>query len=161
MIYFDCAATSLMRPDCVKNAMVQALDSFGNPSRSAHSASLAATRAVTSCRIELARYFHISDPSSVIFTPNATFALNLAIQGLEGHIIATEADHNSVLRPIYKKGNYTFIPCYQDGDLLYDQFEEALRPDTCAVIMTHASNVTGQIYDNNEQALYDMMLRLL
>jgi cysteine desulfurase family protein len=147
VIYLDSAATSLMRPNCVKEAVIKALDSFGNPSRSAHSASLSATRTVTECRMELADLFHLENPSSVIFTPNATFSLNIAIQSLEGHIITTQADHNSTLRPIYRKGNYSILPCDSNGDLLYNQLAAYLKPDTCAIVMTHASNVTGTIYD--------------
>lgn len=147
MIYFDSAATSLLRPSCVKEAVVQALDTFGNPSRSAHKASLDATRVVTECRDLLAKYFHAPDPSHVIFTLNATHALNLVISSLTGHIIMTEADHNSVLRPVYQRGNYSILPCDATGNLQYHLLESLIKSDTTTVIMTHASNVTGNLYD--------------
>lgn len=148
MIYLDNAATTLKKPDCVKNAVVQAMDTLGNASRGAHAPALNALRVLMEARIALASFFGLNDnPMRVVFTPNATVALNIAISGIHGHIITTAADHNSVLRPIYRQGNYTVVPCDALGRISTEAIFSAFRPDTNAVVLTHASNVTGNVFD--------------
>lgn len=148
MIYLDNAATTLKKPDCVKQAVVQAMDTFGNASRGAHAPALDALRMLMEARIALASFFGLNDdPMRVIFTPNATAALNIAISGVRGHIVTTAADHNSVLRPVYRRGNYTIVPCDALGRISTDAISSAIRPDTGAVVLMHASNVTGNVFD--------------
>ena len=148
MIYLDNAATTLTKPDCVKKAVLRALDTFGNASRGAHTPALDALRMLMEARIALASLFGLSDdPMHVVFTPNATVALNIAIAGINGHIVSTAAEHNSVLRPIYRRGNYTIVPCDRLGCISIDAISSAIRPDTGAVVLTHASNVTGNVFD--------------
>lgn len=148
MIYLDNAATTLIKPDCVKKAVLQAMDTFGNASRGAHAPALDALRMLMEARIALASLFGASDdPMRVVFTPNATVALNIAIAGIKGHIVTTAADHNAVLRPIYRRDNYTIVPCDSKGRISLDAIASALRPDTGAVVLTHASNVTGNVFD--------------
>lgn len=148
MIYLDNAATSLQKPDCVKKAVLQAMDTFGNASRGAHAPALDALRMLMEARITLASFFGLNgDPMRVVFTPNATAALNIAISGIHGHIIATSADHNSVLRPVYRHGNYTIVPCDVLGRISPETISSALRPDTGAIVLMHSSNVTGNVFD--------------
>ena len=148
MIYLDNAATTLKKPDCVKKAILRAMDTFGNASRGAHTPALDALRMLMEARIALASLFGLSnDPMRVVFTPNATVALNIAIAGIKGHIITTAAEHNSVLRPIYRRENYTIVPCDILGCISTDAISSAIRPDTGAVVLTHASNVTGNVFD--------------
>lgn len=147
MIYLDNAATTLIKPDCVKKAVLHAMDSFGNASRGAHAPALDALRCLMETRMALASLFGINDPMRVIFTPNATGALNIAIAGIQGHIVTTAVEHNSVLRPIYRQDNYTIIPCDSKGCISTDDISSAIRPDTGAVVLTHASNVTGNVFD--------------
>jgi cysteine desulfurase family protein len=154
MLYFDNAATAHWRPESVYNAVHHAMKNFGNPSRAAHKNSLTADRTISNCRLALHHMFQNTSPEKVIFTNNATTALNIAIQTLEGHIITTEAEHNSVLRPIYKKNNYSILPCDHNGALNFDMLSSYLKADTCAIVMSHASNVTGTVYNLKEVGLF-------
>ncbi|WP_040412562.1 aminotransferase class V-fold PLP-dependent enzyme [Desulfosporosinus sp. OT] len=148
MIYLDNAATTLKKPLCVKEAVLQAMDTFGNASRGAHTPALDALRMMMEARIALASLFRLSgDPMRVVFTPNATAALNIAITGIKGHIVTTAAEHNSVLRPIYRRENYTIVPCDNLGCISIEAISSAIRPDTGAVVLAHASNVTGNVLD--------------
>lgn len=154
MIYFDNAATTLHKPPEVETAVCRALRQLGNAGRGAHMASLDASRSLYAVRERLADFFHCERPQCVAFTMNATESLNMAIQGLlepGDHIIATAADHNSVLRPCYMMEalgvSLTIIGCDRMGRLDYDQMESSIQPNTKAIIITHASNVTGNVYD--------------
>ena len=154
MIYFDNAATTMKKPDCVIDAMVDALKSFGNSGRGAHEASLDASRMIYETRERISDLVGLGAPEQVAFTCNSTESLNTVIQGLfsEGdHVITTVLEHNSVLRPLYlmeKRGvSLTILPCDEKGVLCYDRLEESIRPDTRAVVCTHASNLTGNRID--------------
>lgn len=154
MIYFDNAATTMVKPDCVIDAVAEALRSFGNSGRGAHNASLDASRLIYEARERISDLFHVGDPKQVAFTGNSTEALNIAIQGLlsEGdHVITTDLEHNSVLRPLYvmeKQGiSLTVIPCDEKGVLRYDMLEDRIQTNTKAIICTHASNLTGNKVD--------------
>lgn len=107
---------------------------------------------VQNTRELLCRLFKIEDPSRIIFTLNATDALNMAIKGLlkpGDHAITTSMEHNSVSRPLHglslKGVNVTKIQCSSDGTLSLDEIEMAIRQNTRAIIMLHASNVTGTL----------------
>ena len=155
MIYLDSAATSFHKPRCVTDAVVRALSDFGNPSRGAHSASLDASRTVYETRRLLSSFFNAPSPERVVFTSNSTEALNTALYGLlsEGDgVITTDAEHNSVLRPLYdleRRGVITldFVHCDEKGNMDYAEFERLIRKNTRLIVMTHASNVTGTVYD--------------
>ena len=105
-------------------------------------------------RQKLADLFGCSSPERVCFTSNATEALNTAIFGLFGpgdHVITTDLEHNSVLRPLYrleKRGvELSFVPADRLGRIALSDFAPLLRPNTRAVITTHASNLTGNLVD--------------
>lgn len=160
MIYLDHAATSLRKPECVAEAVREAMLTMGNPGRGAHEAALAASRAVYQTRQNLAAFFHMRDSQAspaaerVIFTANATESLNMAIKGLikpGDHVITTVMEHNSVLRPLYQMeeagAELTILPCDCLGRISCEELEQAVRPDTRAVVCTHASNLTGNVND--------------
>jgi cysteine desulfurase family protein len=154
MIYLDNAATSLRRPECVVQAVSEALCSLGNVGRGANESSLSAARVVYGTREKLCEFFGGADPSRVCFAQNSTEALNTAIFGLLNpgdHVISTDLEHNSVLRPLYrleKSGTeLTFLHADRKGCIDYDDFARALRPNTRAVVCTHASNLTGNALD--------------
>lgn len=147
MIYFDNAATSMPKPDEVKQAVLHAMDTCGNPSRGAYGAALNSLRTLGETREAIAQFFGVSSGENVAFTPGATAALNIAISGISGHIVTTAAEHNSVLRPVSRHGNYNILPVDSAGRLDMDQLAAAIQPDTEAVLMTHASNLTGNVYD--------------
>ena len=154
MIYLDNAATSLRRPECVVRAVTEALCSLGNVGRGAHEGSLSAARTVYDCREKLCRFFGGDDPNRVCFTANATEALNAAIFGLLSagdHVISTDLEHNSVLRPLYrleKAGmELSFLRADRQGQVDYDALPGLLRKNTRALVCTHASNLTGNLLD--------------
>ena len=154
MIYLDNAATTLQKPPEVGQAMLEALQTAGNPGRGAHEPTLHAARIVYETREALANLFHVESPACIAFASNATQALNTAINGLirpEDHVITTVCEHNSVLRPLYrlqKQGTEVgFVGVDETGVLRYEEFEQLLRPNTKAVIVTGASNVTGNCTD--------------
>lgn len=150
MIYLDNAATTRQKPPQVIQAVVDAMQTMGNSGRGVHEGSLTASRMIYETRIKLAELFGCPAPERVVFTANATEALNIAISGLfssQDHVIATDRDHNSVLRPLYRLGNVDFLTADADGGLRYEQLSELLRPNTKGVVCTHASNLTGDLTD--------------
>ena len=154
MIYFDNAATTLHKPHEVIEAVVHAMTTAGNASRGTHSGSLAASRTVYETRKKIADFFHCSRADHVIFTSNSTEALNIAICGTLGkgdHIISTDLEHNSVLRPLYhleeQGASLTFLSANKKGCIDYDDFKRSIKPNTKAIVCTHASNLTGNVLD--------------
>ena len=154
MIYLDNAATTLHKPPEVGQAMLDALQTAGNPGRGAHAPTLHASRIVYETRETLAQLFHAEGPACIAFASNATQALNTAINGLFGpgdHVITTVCEHNSVLRPLYRLQRQgvevSFVDVDANGVLCYAQFEQLLRPNTRGVVVTGASNVTGNRTD--------------
>jgi len=155
VIYLDNAATTLKKPDCVVEAVTAALCSMGNSSRGTHDSSLKSARAVFSARLSLAKLFNAPGPEQVVFTQNSTEALNIAICGLFSpgdHVITTDLEHNSVLRPLYRledEGVITLsvVPADKYGCVKYDDFTQLIRKETRAIICTHASNLTGNVLD--------------
>ena len=150
MIYLDNAATTLHKPPRVEQAMLQALRTAGNPGRGAHEPTLHAARLVMETRVALMQLFHAPAPSCIAFASNATMALNTALNGLlhpGDHVITTVCEHNSVLRPLYRLREQGVEVSFLDVDakarLHYDHLEELLRPTTRALVVTGASNVTG------------------
>ena len=154
MIYLDNAATSLRRPERVVQAVSEALCSLGNVGRGVNAGSLSAARVVYGAREKLSAFFGGDDPSRVCFTCNSTEALNIAIFGLLGpgdHILSTDLEHNSVLRPLYRLENagaeLSFLAADRRGCVDYDALPGLLRPNTRAIVCTHASNLTGNALD--------------
>lgn len=156
MIYLDNAATSYYKPQEVAEAVFSALrQGMGNDGRGVHEGALAASSAIFQTRRKLARFFGAESPEQVVFTSNATEALNIAILGgiEEGsHIISTDFEHNSVLRPLYflektRSCRLDFIPADERGLLDYSCLPKFLTGKTKALVVNHASNVTGNVAD--------------
>ena len=155
MIYLDNAATTLVKPQCVIDAVVKAMNSMGNAGRGAHSNSLSASRVVYDTRCKIAKLFNCKRPDHVVFTCNSTEALNIAINGIFNpgdHVITTDLEHNSVLRPLYrleKEGliSLSFVHADKQGRPAYEEFESFIQPNTRAIVCTHASNLTGNAID--------------
>ncbi len=150
MPYLDNAATTLPKPPVVSQAVAEALCAHGNAARGAHRQALAALRAVSAARTAAAEIFGVGDPGRVVFTSGATMALNIALSGVKGLVIATAADHNSVLRPLYRRGGHEIVPVDRMGRLDMARFRAAVEGGGRAVAMTHASNVCGNVYDVEE-----------
>ena len=155
MIYLDNAATTLHKPPQVVKAVADALQSMGNSARGTHAGSMAASHTVYDTRVKLAKLFGCPRADRVAFTANITEALNIAVNGLIGrgdHVITTDCEHNSVLRPLYRLADeqgveVSFVPADRQGNLDYDAFEALMRPHTRAIVCTHASNLTGNLTD--------------
>ena len=154
MIYFDNAATTLQKPACVMQAVVEAMTTFGNPGRGVHEPAMAASRAIYDARCALAQLFHAENSARIAFTANATEALNIAIKGILNpgdHVITTAMEHNSVLRPLYELEGQgvalTILPADDRGRVPYGAFAAAIRDNTRAILCTHGSNLTGNLLD--------------
>ena len=154
MIYMDNAATSFPKPDAVWDAVVDCgKNRGGNPGRSGHRLAVEAAREVFAAREAVAGLFNAGDSSRIIFSWNATGALNTALKGFlnrGGHVLTSSMEHNSVMRPLsalQRQGAITFkaVPCSRRGELDPDDVKRAVRPDTKLIVLTHASNVCGTI----------------
>lgn len=155
MIYLDNAATTMHKPQTVIDAVTQAMCSLGNAGRGATSGALDAARTIHACRAKLARLLGCPRADHVCFTPNSTAALNTAINGVVrpgDHVVTTVLEHNSVLRPLNRLAAEQGVTvehagCDTNGVLDYDELERLVTPGTRAVVVTHASNVTGSAVD--------------
>lgn len=151
VIYLDNAATTLLKPLMVKQAVLAAMDNCANPGRSGHKPAMAAAEAVFSCRETAAAFFGLPEPERVVFTQNATHALNIAIKSAlhqGGHAVVTGYEHNSVVRPLEAMAEqgvtYTVAASKLfDPQDMVEQIGRAIRPDTKCVIVNHVSNVFG------------------
>ena len=153
MIYLDHAATSWPKPPEVLAAMHDFLEhAGGNPGRSGHRLSVAAGRIVYDAREAIAELFNAADPLRVIFTLNATHAINIALLGLlrpGARVVTSGIEHNAVMRPLRgleQQGvQVAVIPCRADGTLDLAAAEQTITPGTRLVVLNHASNVMGTI----------------
>lgn len=154
MIYFDNGATSLLKPETVPKAVYKAIKHMGNSGRGAHESSLEAGRIIHDTRELLAQLFAIQDCSRIAFTSNATESLNIAIKGLlhpGDHVITTELEHNSVLRPLYEmeaKGvELDIAKADMKGNINIEELKGYIRKNTKMIICTHSSNLTGNLIE--------------
>jgi cysteine desulfurase family protein len=156
-LYMDNAATSFPKPPAVTEAMVQYASALGaSAGRGAYREAVETGALIFECRRELCRLFHGEKPEHFIFTLNCSDGLNLAIKGLvgrgrAGHVICTQIDHNSILRPLNaltEQGwvEQTRIPIEPATGLVDpDDIRKAIRPDTRLIAVTHSSNVSGTV----------------
>ena len=154
MIYLDNAATSMKKPGQVAQAVVEAFNTLGNAGRGGHEATLGASRMIFDTRVKLAEFFHAENPKQIAFTSTATESLNLVIKGTlkrGDHVITTQLEHNSVLRPLYEmedKGvELAIIPSDRKGCIDIYDFERRIQNNTRMIICTHGSNLTGNLLD--------------
>ena len=153
LIYFDNAATTFPKPVETLEAMARCLrEAGGSPGRSGHRLSIEAGRVLFNARESLAGLFGVSDSLRIVLTKNATEALNIAICGLLNpgdHVITSGMEHNSVMRPLraleFGGVSLTVVPCSPAGELDPADVARAVRKGTRAIVLTHASNVTGTI----------------
>jgi cysteine desulfurase family protein len=151
VIYFDNAATSWPKPPGVAAAMQAFLrDGAANPGRSGHALSIEAARIVFDTRLRLSQLVGLDDPLSVVFTKNATEALNLALFALlqsGDQVISTVMEHNSVLRPLREleaRGVVVSrVAADAEGQVDPDTLRRTLGPQARLLVMAHAGNVTG------------------
>lgn len=149
MIYLDSAATSLLKPASVGRAVLQAMRTMASPGRGGHAPAMLAAKTVYACREAAAALFHMEDPARVVFTMNATHALNIAIHSLVRpgtRALISGFEHNAVTRPLHAVGANLRVA----GRKLFDA-EELLRawrsalPGTEVAVCTMVSNVFGYV----------------
>jgi len=153
VIYFDNACTSFPKPVPVAQAVYEFIKERGvNVNRGNYSLAYEAEDSVYETRRKLARLFHFPESKNVIFTANITMSLNMVLKGLlrpHDHVLVSSMEHNAVMRPLVQlqAGGVSFdrIPCTKTGELRFEETEALLKPNTRAIILTHASNVCGTI----------------
>lgn len=153
MVYFDQAATSYPKPERVIRAVSEALLQGGNPGHGGHRLAMEGAERLYRARETAARFFK-AEPEQVVFTPSCTVALNMAIKGIMaggGHLLISDSDHNASLRPASalvwagKCRAEAFLVVEGNPEKTLSGLRAKIRPDTRAVVCTHASNVTGNV----------------
>ncbi len=149
MIYLDSAATSLLKPPEVASALVRAMKSMGSPGRGSHGFAMDAADAVFDCRENIARLFKCKDPTKVVFTFNATHALNIAINSVVHKgtkVLCSGYEHNSVMRPLRAIGaDISFVEARMFDAEAFLRDASAKIPTCDVFVCTHVSNVYGGI----------------
>ena len=149
MLYLDNAATTRKKPLSVYAAMLRYSLLFGgNAGRGLNRLSLGGVRAVLDAQEAAAELFSIPEPENIVFTQNATYALNIAILGTlkkGDHIAVTEMDHNSVLRPAARFGSFTAAKADKDGFVSPLSMRRAIKDNTRLAVSTHISNACGTL----------------
>ncbi len=152
MIYLDNAATSFPKPASIYGALNKCLNECqGNPGRGGHLPSRMASKALYEARLSLSELFHSSTPENVVFTHNATEALNTAIKGLakkNSHILISDIEHNSVRRAVIKlqeeKIEYSIYKTGENASKTLDSVRQNIRPNTCMLVACHKSNICSR-----------------
>jgi cysteine desulfurase family protein len=152
-IYVDNGATAFPKAPGVSEAVKNFLDEKGcNVNRGGYAEAYDAAMEILDARQMLADMFHTGNPREVIFTPGATYSLNMLLLGYlkkGGHVITTSMEHNAVMRPLNalaKTGlTYDVVPCGKNGALNAGDLVPFIRKETKAVVMLHASNVCGTV----------------
>lgn len=152
-IYLDQASTTYPKPECVARAVYEYMTGNGsNINRGCYEKAYDTEEVVLETRELLCKLFDGTDCKNVVFTKNVTESLNIVLKGFlkrGDHVLVSSMEHNAVMRPIrqLEKVGVTFdrIPCNEQGELELQFMEELLKPNTKAVVMTHASNVCGTI----------------
>ena len=158
MIYLDSAATTLQKPPEVFRAVACAMHRATTPGRGGHRAAQLAAELAFHCREQACQLFGMNDPEQVVFTMNATHALNLAIHSVVrpgDTVIVSGFEHNAVTRPLAALDGVTVRVAqgalFQPRTLLC-QMERLLEQGAQAVVCTHVSNVFGYILPMDEIA---------
>ncbi len=153
-VYLDNGATSFPKAPGVAQSMSDYILNVGtNVNRGAYSASYEAENTLYETRELICQLFNFNKPENVIFTKNVTESLNVLIKGLlksGDHVVVSSMEHNAVMRPLNALGKnieYSKVKCSNLGELDFKDFKNSLKPNTKAVVMTHASNVCGTILD--------------
>ena len=149
MIYLDNAATTWPKPPGVAEEVMRAITEYGgNPGRSSHLLSLRAAEKVEEAREAIAALIAAEHPENIIFTQNATYALNLAIKTRVRrgtHILISDREHNAVYRPLcrlMRDGIADFDVFSTRGDVCRNILS-LCRKNTDMLVCNHVSNVDG------------------
>jgi len=157
MIYLDNAATTFLKPRAVYEAVSRAMRTLTSPGRGGYGTAERAAETAFLCRERAARLFHADGPEHVVFTFNATHALNMAIGSIVpegGRVVVSGFEHNSVMRPLYALGAKATVAsgALFDTEETLEAFRRAIAGGPDAVIVNHVSNVFGCIQPVEEIA---------
>ena len=148
MIYLDSAATTLQKPKTVSRAMARAMTKFASPGRGGYAAAMGAAQLLYACREVSADFFDVSAPDQVVFTENATMALNTAIKTLVRpgmSVVMSCYEHNAVTRCIKAIPDITVLiaegPLFQPEAIIESFRRQLNRADVA--ICNYVSNVFG------------------
>lgn len=150
--YFDNSATSFPKPEAVSLEMSRYLNEIGGPyGRSFYDRSLTVSRKIEEVRDKLAEILGTENSSNIVFTQNATSAINTVLSGLKlqgKEILISPIEHNAVMRPLLnliqnKACSYRILPCFSDGMIDLEKVKSMISPKTALVIICHESNVNG------------------
>ena len=152
-VYLDNGSTSYPKAPGVGQAVFDFIENIGtNVNRGGYEAAYAAEDVIIETREMLCKMFHFDKIKNVIFTPSITYSLNYIIKGYlraGDHVLVSAMEHNAMMRPLTQMlehgVEFDRVPCNQQGELLIDQMEGMIRPNTKAVLMLHASNVCGTL----------------
>lgn len=150
IIYLDSGATTLQKPPSVAQAMALAVNKMASPGRGGHKPAMLAAETTFLCRQIAAEFFHVADLENVVFTFNATHALNLAIKSVvkPGEtVVVSGYEHNAVTRPLQALGCTIKVAQGRlfDQEAVLEDFDRQITPEVSCVICTHVSNVFGFI----------------
>jgi cysteine desulfurase family protein len=152
--YFDNAATSFPKPPEVSREIARYLDEVGGSyGRSAYPRAVLVSRTVEEARDRIAEVLGTAKADSIVFTPNATQAINIVLEGLlsrGGHVLVSPLEHNAVMRPLFALGKksgvrFDILPHFRDGLVDVPRIGECLNDETKLVVINHQSNVNGVV----------------
>lgn len=150
MVYLDNAATTFPKPEPVIENINFCLRKYcGNPGRSGHALSSAAAEKIYEVREKVAEHLGSSLPEGVVFTINATHAINQAIKGYVRrgmHVLCSDIEHNAVIRPLekLKKQGIIDYSTFSSIGNLEENIRSKILPNTAMIVSTLASNVNGR-----------------
>lgn len=153
MRYLDNASTSFPKPKEVADSVYQYMTKLGcNINRGGYQNAYQTEEIVYETRSLLCRLFGAKDCKNVVFTKNVTESINIILKGFLNpgdHILVSSMEHNCVMRPLNQLAalgvTYSLIPCRTDGSLILEPIESLIKPETKAILCTHASNVCGTV----------------
>lgn len=157
MVYLDSAATTLQKPPAVAQAVKSAMGSMASPGRGGHKPAMLAAKTAFDCRQAAAEFFHLDDPENVVFTLNATHALNLAIKSVVkpgDTVVISGYEHNAVTRPLQAIGCRIKVaesPLFTP-EVILARFDELITEEVSCVVCTHVSNAFGYVLPVEEIA---------
>lgn len=152
-IYFDNGSTSWPKAPGVAEAMSELLTKGAfNINRGNYEGAYEVEGLVLETREKLAKMFHCEESKRVLFSPGITHSLNYFIKGFlkaGDHVIVSGIEHNAVMRPLRQMEacgvTYDIAATAEDGSVTAEAIEALVRPETKAVIISHASNVCGTV----------------
>lgn len=151
MIYLDNAATTYPKPKEVIDGVTYAINNLTSPNRGHYKSSFECSKLIYNTREIIAHFFGITNPLNVAFTQNATESINLIIDSLfneNDHIITSIFEHNSVIRTFESRDiDYSILNIDENYEIKYDELDSLIRNNTKALIISHSSNILGNVVD--------------